>query len=47
LRDNANTDKEKHHANFVDEEVDEEEGNEICVAEWVKNPRINPSRALS
>jgi hypothetical protein len=29
FRDNANKDKEKHHINFVDEEADDEEGNEI------------------
>jgi hypothetical protein len=40
-------DKEKHHINFMYEEADDEEGNEICVAEWLKNPGINPSRALS
>jgi hypothetical protein len=34
FRDNANKDKEKHHVNFMDEE-----GNEICVAEWVEKPR--------
>jgi hypothetical protein len=33
FRDNANKDKEKHHVNFVDEEADDEESNEICVAE--------------
>jgi hypothetical protein len=32
FRDNTNKDKEKHHINFVDEEADDEEGNEICVA---------------
>jgi hypothetical protein len=47
FRDSANKDTEKHHVNFVDEEVDDEEDNEICVAEWVENPGINPSRALS
>jgi hypothetical protein len=35
-RDIANKDKEKHHVNFVDEEADGEEGNEVCVAKWVK-----------
>jgi hypothetical protein len=39
FRDNANKDKEKHHVNFVDEEADNEEGNEICVAEWVEKTR--------
>jgi hypothetical protein len=34
--DNTNKDMEKHHMNFVDEEADDKEGNEICVAEWVK-----------
>jgi hypothetical protein len=38
FRDNANKDKEKHHANFMDEEAGDEEGNEICIAEWVENP---------
>jgi hypothetical protein len=33
FRDNTNKDKEKHHVNFVDEEADDREGNEICVAE--------------
>jgi hypothetical protein len=33
FRDNTNKDKEKHHINFVDEEADDEEGNEIYVAE--------------
>jgi hypothetical protein len=31
----ANKDKEKCHVNFMDEEAGDEEGNEICVAEWV------------
>jgi hypothetical protein len=34
FRDSANKDKEKQHINFVDEEADDEEGNEICAAEW-------------
>jgi hypothetical protein len=42
FRDNANKDKEKRHINFVDEETDDEEGNEICVAEWVEKPRDKP-----
>jgi hypothetical protein len=42
FRDSANKDKEKHHVNFVDEEADDEEGNEICVAEWVKKPGDKP-----
>jgi hypothetical protein len=32
FRNSANKDREKHQANFVDVEVDDEEGNEICVA---------------
>jgi hypothetical protein len=40
--DNANKDKEKHHVNFVDEEADDEEGNEICIAEWVEKPGDKP-----
>jgi hypothetical protein len=39
FRDSANKDKEKHHINFVDEEADDEEGNEICVAKWVEKLR--------
>jgi hypothetical protein len=42
FRDNANKDKEKHHVNFVDEEADDKEGNKICIAEWVENPRDKP-----
>jgi hypothetical protein len=42
FRDSANRDKEKHHVNFVDEEADNEEGNEICIAEWVEKPRDKP-----
>jgi hypothetical protein len=42
FRDNANKDKEKHHVNFVDEETDDEEGNEICVAEWLERPGDKP-----
>jgi hypothetical protein len=38
FRDNTNKDKERHHINFVDEEADDEEGNEICIAEWVEKP---------
>jgi hypothetical protein len=45
--DNANKDKEKHQVHFLEEEADDEEGNEICVAEWDENPGINPSCALS
>jgi hypothetical protein len=36
FRDIANKDKEKHHVNFMDEEADDEEGNEIYVAELVE-----------
>jgi hypothetical protein len=32
----------KHHINFVDEEANDEDGNEIFVAEWVENPRDKP-----
>jgi hypothetical protein len=42
FRDNANKDKEKHHVNFVDDEADDEEGSEICVAEWVAKPEDKP-----
>jgi hypothetical protein len=42
FRDNANKEMEKHHINIVDEEVDDEEGNEICVVEWVKKPGDKP-----
>jgi hypothetical protein len=42
FRDNANKDKEKHHISFVDEEADDEEGNELCVAEWVEKPGDKP-----
>jgi hypothetical protein len=42
FRDSANKDKEKHHINLMDEEADNEEGNEICVAEWVENPGDKP-----
>jgi hypothetical protein len=42
FRDNANEDKEKHHVNFMDEEADDEDGNEICVAEWVEKPGDKP-----
>jgi hypothetical protein len=47
FRDSTNKEKEKDHINFMDEEADDEEGNEICVAESVKKPGVNPSRALS
>jgi hypothetical protein len=42
FRDNANKDKEKHHVNFMVEEANDEEGNEICVAEWVEKPKDKP-----
>jgi hypothetical protein len=42
FRDRANKDKEKHLINFVDEEADDEEGNEICIAEWVEKPGDKP-----
>jgi hypothetical protein len=42
FRDSANKGKEKHHVNLVDEEADDEEGNEICVAEWVEKPGDKP-----
>jgi hypothetical protein len=42
FRYSANKDKEKHHVNFIDEEADNEEGNEICVFEWVENPGDKP-----
>jgi hypothetical protein len=42
FRDNANKDKEKHQVHFLDEEADDEEGNEICVAKWDENPGDKP-----
>jgi hypothetical protein len=42
FRDSAKKDKEKHHINFVDEEADDEEGNQISIAEWVENPEDKP-----
>jgi hypothetical protein len=42
FRDSADKDKEKHHINFMDEEVDDEEGNEICVSDWIEKPRDKP-----
>jgi hypothetical protein len=42
FRDSSNKDKEKHHVNFVDEETDDEEGDEICIAKWVEKPRDKP-----
>jgi hypothetical protein len=40
--DNANKDKEKHQVHFLEEEADDEEGNEICVAEWVEKTGDKP-----
>jgi hypothetical protein len=42
FRDSANKNKENHHVNFMDEEADNEEGNEIYVAKWVEKPRDKP-----
>jgi hypothetical protein len=42
FRDSANKDKEKHHVNFMDEEANDKEGNEICVAEWVEKSGDKP-----
>jgi hypothetical protein len=42
FRHSANKDKEKHHVNFVDEEANDEEGNEICIVEWVEKPGDKP-----
>jgi hypothetical protein len=42
FRGSANKDKENHHVNFGDEEANDEEGNEICVAEWVEKPGDKP-----
>jgi hypothetical protein len=36
--DNANKDKEKHQVHFLEEEAEDEEGNEICIAMWVEKP---------
>jgi hypothetical protein len=36
FRDSANKDKEKHHINFMDEEANDEESNEIYVVKWVE-----------
>jgi hypothetical protein len=36
FRDSTNKDKETHHVHFLEDEHDDEEGNEICVAEWVE-----------
>jgi hypothetical protein len=42
FRDSANKDKEKLHVNLMDEEADDEESNEICVADWVEKPGDKP-----
>jgi hypothetical protein len=42
FQDNANKGNEKHHVHYVDEEVEDEKGNEICVAMWVVKPRDKP-----
>jgi hypothetical protein len=42
FRDNANMDKEKHKVHFLEEEANDEEGNEICVAVWVKKTGDKP-----
>jgi hypothetical protein len=42
FQDNVNKDKEKHQVHFLEEEADDEEGNEICVAERVEKPGDNP-----
>jgi hypothetical protein len=40
--DSANKDKEAHHMHFLEDESDDEDGNEICVAEWVEKPGGKP-----
>jgi hypothetical protein len=40
--DNTNKDKEKNQVHFLEEEADDEEGNKICVAEWVEKPGDKP-----
>jgi hypothetical protein len=40
--DSANKDKEAHHMHFLEGEHDDEEGNEICVAEWVEKTGGKP-----
>jgi hypothetical protein len=40
--DNATKDNEKHQVHFLEEEANDEEGNEICVAEWVEKPGDKP-----
>jgi hypothetical protein len=42
FKDNATKDKEKHHIHFMDKEADDEEGNEIFIAEWVGKPGDKP-----
>jgi hypothetical protein len=42
FRDSPNKDEEKHHINFMDEEANDDEGNEICVVEWVEKPGDKP-----
>jgi hypothetical protein len=40
--DNTNNDKEAHHVHFLEDEHDNEEGNEICIADWVEKPGDKP-----
>jgi hypothetical protein len=42
FQDNANKDKEKHHMHYIDDEVEDDEGNEMCAAEWVEKPGHKP-----
>jgi hypothetical protein len=42
FRNSANKDKEAHHLHFLEDEQDDEEENEICVAEWVEKPGGKP-----
>jgi hypothetical protein len=42
FRDNASKDKANHHMHYIDDEVKDEEGNKICVAEWVEKPGDKP-----
>jgi hypothetical protein len=42
FQDSANKDKEAHHVHFLEDEHDDEEGNEICVAKWVEKPGGKP-----
>jgi hypothetical protein len=39
---NANKDKEKHQVHFLEEEANDEEGNELCVAKWVEKHGDKP-----